>query len=154
MAHLDKDTGNTLFGGLLKSRSLEVPVTEVSAGLAPATANISEKTLPANSGGSKVQQSRTPEVKSATKHLPKWKTLEKVTVLISAKQKGVIDDLAKLIMRARAHDDTPTEGRERITANTVLRVLIDLLDEKTPADPEEAINNEDELREWMRRIFR
>lgn len=50
MAHLDKDTGNTLFGGLLKSRSLEVPVTEVSAGLAPATANISEKTLPANSG--------------------------------------------------------------------------------------------------------
>lgn len=53
-----------------------------------------------------------------------------MTVLISAKQKGVIDDLAKLIMRARAHDDTPTEGRERITANTVLRVLIDLLDEK------------------------
>ena len=51
----------------------------------------------------------------------KWTTFAKVNALLSAEQKDYLDSLTKNIMRGRKG------GNERITSNTILRCLVDLL---------------------------
>ena len=97
---------------------------------------------------------QTPEVaNSATTCLPKWKTLEKVTVLLTNQQRDAIEDLARSIMRHRPQASPSKEDRERITANTVVRALIDNLIETVPSLKMEEIKNEDDLKLWLGRLF-
>jgi hypothetical protein len=51
----------------------------------------------------------------------KWQELLKVNVLLDERQKDFLDSLARQAMRNRA------KGKERITTNTFLRCLADLL---------------------------
>jgi len=90
---------------------------------------------------------------SGTSDIPKWKTLEKVTVLLTNQQRDAIEDLARAIMRHRPHASASKEDRERITANTVVRALIDNLIETLPSLKMGEIKNEEELKVWLRQLF-
>ena len=82
----------------------------------------------------KAEKSTTPEVaKSRTSTVPKWRTLEKVTVLLTNQQRDAVEDLARTIMRFRSKTELKGENSERITANTVVRALIDNLVETAPS---------------------
>ena len=91
--------------------------------------------------------------KSKTSDLPKWKTLEKVTVLLTNQQRDAIEDVARSIMRFRSQEEMMKEERERITANTVVRALIDNFIEKIPNLKMKAITNEEEVKEWVKQLF-
>jgi hypothetical protein len=102
----------------------------------------------------KTETPSTPEVlNSRTSNLPKWKTLEKVTVLLTNRQRDAIEDLARIIMRKRPQASSSKEERERITANTVVRALIDNLIETVSSLKMQDIKNEDELKLWLRQLF-
>lgn len=123
---LDKEeTKNSLFGGLKESST-------------PTSTSPKTKEVP----------------KSATSNLPKWRTLEKVTVLLTNQQRDAVEDLARTIMRHRSSSDIKSEDRERITANTVVRALIDNLIETIPQLKIEDIRNEDELKSRLQSVFR
>jgi hypothetical protein len=116
---------NTLFGGIKKSQTLEV------------------------------QKQPTPkENKFASSELPKWKTFEKVTVLLSSKQKDAIDELSKKLMRYRSQKGSMPESRERITANSIFRSIVDIFIEKSDALDMTAVQNEEELMVWIRQVFK
>lgn len=85
---------------------------------------------------------------------PKWKTLEKVAVLLSVEQRDGIERIAKNIMRNRAKRSINSEKRERITANTIIRALIDTLLEKETLASGLAANAEEEVRDWLKRILK
>ncbi len=86
--------------------------------------------------------------------LPKWKTLEKITVLLTSEQRDAVDDLVRTLMRFRSHEDVSKDERERITANSIFRALLDNFISKAISLEIEAIQNEDELRKWINRLFK
>jgi hypothetical protein len=85
---------------------------------------------------------------------PKWQTLEKVSVLLSAEQKEGLDKIAKRIMRSRSEATKGNQDKERITANTLMRVLIDAFLEREKDLPMKIITNEDEARLWVDQLFK
>jgi hypothetical protein len=102
----------------------------------------------------KAEKSVTPEVtKSRVSNIPKWRTLEKVTVLLTNQQRDAVEDLARTIMRFRSKNELKGENSERITANTVVRALIDNLVETAPSLTMQEIRNEDDLKNWLRQLF-
>ena len=106
------------------------------------------------SSTSKVEKSQTQEVaKTESSNLPKWKTLEKVTVLLTNQQRDAIEDLARTIMRFRSKSESKTENCERITANTVVRALIDNFIETAPGLKMQDIYNENDLKKWLQQLF-
>jgi len=90
-----------------------------------------------------VEKKKTPRINRPIKK-PKWKELEKVNVLMSDDQKDFLDDMSRRIMRSRSKGNK--EGRERITSNTILRVLIDLLKDERKAFDYQDIENESSLK--------
>ena len=131
---IDKDeTKKSLFGGLKQQAALEVPK--------PVTREVKESDSP------QVSESRTTE-------LPKWKTFEKITALITAQQRDAIEEFAKKIMRSRTSKKTAANKRERITANTVLRALLDIFIYKAHDLKIDTIDNEDELKTLFQQLFR
>ena len=107
------------------------------------------------SSSPKASSSKTKEVeKLGTSNIPKWKTLEKVTVLLTNQQRDAVEDLARTIMRHRSSGDPAKAERERITANTVVRALIDNLIDTIPALKIQEISNEEELKSWLQQVFR
>ena len=102
----------------------------------------------------KPPKSETSEVKnSRSSSVPKWKTLEKVTVLLTNQQRDAIEDTARQIMRHRSQGDVKSEERERVTANTVVRALIDNFIERSSSLKMESITNEEEVKSWIRQLF-
>jgi hypothetical protein len=86
--------------------------------------------------------------------LPKWKRLEKVTVLLTNEQRDAIEDIARQVMRFRSKEPQSASDRERITANTVVRALLDGFICKVPSLEMESISNEDDLKRWVGRLFK
>jgi hypothetical protein len=72
----------------------------------------------------------------------KWTKLNKVNVLLSHRQKDLLDTIAKKAMRGREAGGE----KERITANTILRCLIDVLESKTEKLNLIDVGSEEELR--------
>jgi hypothetical protein len=72
-------------------------------------------------------------------NIAKWKSLSKVNVLLETRQKDFLDDFAKKIMRNRKC------GGERITANTILRCLVDVLESKSERVSLSEIGEESQL---------
>jgi hypothetical protein len=108
-----------------------------------------------NSATSKGKKNATSKAKeSAFAALPKWKRLEKVTVLLTNEQRDAIEDMARQVMRFRSKGAVSKENRERITANTVVRALLDSFLCKASLLEMEAISNEDELKCWLERLFK
>lgn len=85
--------------------------------------------------------------------LAKWQNFDKVTVLLTSEQKDGLDKIAKSIMKYRVKSGTSTADRERITANTIVRALIDNLLENKSRLTQEIINNEKEVHKWLSQIF-
>lgn len=120
-----EDAKNTLFGGLKKS------------------------TTP------KEQKQLTPkEIKLESTELPKWRTFEKVTVLLTSEQRDAIDELAKKLMRHRSQKRELSESRERITSNSVFRALISNFLERVGMLEISSIQNEEELTLWVQQLFK
>ena len=104
---------------------------------------------------SKVEKSPTSKARVIKpSSLPKWKRLEKVTVLLTNAQRDAIEDMARQVMRFRSKEPVPKEDRERITANTVVRALLDSFMCKSSLLEMEAISNEEELKRWIERLFK
>ncbi len=122
-----EETKNQLFGGFQKSRTSEV------------------------------QKEKDPAIsidKSETSKLPKWKTLEKVTILLTSEQKDHMDDVARKLMRFRHKGCSPLDDKERITANSVVRVILDNVIERIDALEIQNIRTENELKTWMSGLFK
>jgi hypothetical protein len=131
MAIDKEETKKSLFGGLKSNTTPEVPkiaTSEVSEFVSyeHPKSQTSEKTLSV---------------------LPKWKTLEKVTAMISTRQLDAIDQITRDAMRNR--HKIPHTNRERITANTVLRALLDILADKLPLVEVPPLNNEESVKDWL-----
>jgi len=72
----------------------------------------------------KVQNSLTPQLKQFnTQKLPKYKTLRPIQLRLRDDQIEFLDRLERRIMSER------WSGKERITKNTILRTLVDILKE-------------------------
>lgn len=102
----------------------------------------------------KVEKVATSKVKKVeSEAIPKWKRLEKVTVLLTNEQRDAIEDLARQVMRFRSKGSSPSSERERITANTVVRAMLDTMMEKVSVLDMESISNEDDLKQWLQRLM-
>lgn len=75
------------------------------------------------------------------KSLAKWQQLEKVNVLMTAEQKEFLDKSAKRIMKNR----NSKKNSERITTNTIIRSLIEVLKESGAEINASNITNEKDL---------
>jgi hypothetical protein len=135
-----EETKNSLFGGLKSSTPKAEKKQQTSEVAKLDTCKL--KT---------VEHQQLPQVQ--TPALPKWKTLEKVTVLLTNQQRDAIEDLARAIMRNRSQSNPSKDDRERITANTVVRALIDNLIETISELQIKEIQNEDELKLWLQQLF-
>ena len=89
-----------------------------------------------------------------SKKLPKFATLERVIALLTSTQKDSVDDLARQIMRFRSRSTSLKEDRERITANTVYRALVDNFISRLDLLKMVEIQNEEELKEWIGLLFK
>ena len=87
----------------------------------------------------------TPRKKKASK--AKWQGLLKVNVLLDDEQKDLLDSLAHQVMRNRSN------GSERITANTFLRCLTDLLKFKSSSLDLTNVADEDDLRKRLSNLL-
>lgn len=85
---------------------------------------------------------------------PKWQTFDKVTTLLTSEQKEGLDRVAKKIMKFRSKQLKGNDNKERITTNTLIRVLIDIfLQREQKHDFQEVVSSEDDVREWVRKLF-
>lgn len=88
------------------------------------------------------------------KTLAKWQTLDRVTVFLSQQQKEELDRIAKKIMKYRAKAGFGKKERERITANTLIRALVDALFEKEKNNAEiPVIDKEEDAKAWILKLF-
>ncbi len=78
----------------------------------------------------------------------KWQEFAKVNTLLKCEQKDFLDKLSKQAMRSRKSG----KGKERITANTFLRCLIDVLKERAGKVNLTDIADEKELRKRLSEI--
>ena len=76
-----------------------------------------------------------------------------MTVLLSTEQKEGLDKIAKKVMKYRSDATKGSQEKERITANTLMRVLIDAFLERENQLPIEVITNEETARKWVEKLF-
>ncbi|CAF23758.1 hypothetical protein [Candidatus Protochlamydia amoebophila] len=142
MAINPQETKNSLFSGL-KSTS-QKPLEEVK----PESASLNYIHQPKiNNESSELQ------VQSVIGQKPKWQSLDKVTALLTAEQKEGLDQVAKKIMKFRSRDLKGNDSKERITANTLMRALIDIFLEKENHLSMEILVDEDDVRKWITKLF-
>jgi putative protein kinase ArgK-like GTPase of G3E family len=89
----------------------------------------------------------------SSSHKPKWQNLDKVTVLLSTEQKEGLDRLAKKIMKYRSSITKGNLDKERITANTLIRVLVDVFLERENQLEMEVIADEEAVCKWIEKLF-
>jgi hypothetical protein len=75
----------------------------------------------------------------------KYSQLDKVTVLLKTRHKMFLDALSKQIMKKRV----PKKDSERITANTLIRCLIEYLEINHKHVDWSNIHNENELKDLL-----
>lgn len=125
---LDKDTGSTLFGGIKKS----------------ADKDRFKNTSPIK------EIKKQPEEHSQAR----WKQLDKVTALLEPEQKEALDRISKSIMKYRSNALKGNDNKERITANTLIRALIDNFVQVVDKLDMEIISSEEEACEWVGKAFK
>jgi hypothetical protein len=136
MALDTKETQNSLFGGLKKKKE-ETPAVKIKSE-APTESESQPK-------GSSV---------TVKESKAKWQQLDKVTVLLTTEQKEGLDRVAKKLMKFRSNQLKGIEEKERITANTILRSLIDNFLEQEDVLQLETLTSEKEVREWTSKVFK
>ncbi len=130
-----KETKNSLFGGLKKEPIKPEQPEELE--------NKQEK---------KVYQ----DVKAIDHEpaLPKWQSLDKVTALLTPEQKEGLDRIAKKIMKHRSRDLKGNDSKERITANTLIRALIENFIYVEESLKMEVLSSEEDVHLWIRKVFK
>ena len=83
--------------------------------------------------------------------LPKWQSLDKVTVLLTTEQKEGLDRVAKKLMKYRSRDLKGDENKERITANVLIRALVENFLSKEESIPMEVLSTEKDVLAWAKR---
>ena len=139
MAIDTQTTKNSLFGGLKKEPIIIQPETEEIEDR-PA---VEEKQAKADPQDTK---SHLPEAA-----LPKWQSLDKVTVLLTSEQKEGLDRVAKKLMKYRSRDLKGDENKERITANVLIRALVENFLSKEESIPMEVLSTEKDVLAWAKR---
>ncbi len=141
---LDTDkTKDTLFGGIKKAAMVKEQPPTIPT---PPAAIICD--IPTQ------RDNIDPTFEKDPRTLPKWQQLDKVTVLLSTEQKEGLDRVAKKLMKFRSNQLRGIEEKERITANTILRSLIDNFLELEDSLQLETLTSEKEVREWIANVFK
>ena len=131
---LDKDTGSTLFGSIKKSA-------ETKQDPVPTTQSITHT------------QDSTPVYQDSIS-TPKWQSLDKVTVLMTADQKEGLDRIAKKLMKHRSKVLKGKDDKERITANTIMRAIIENFLKHENMMELEVLTTEDDVNAWIEKLMR
>jgi hypothetical protein len=99
-----------------------------------------------------LQSDTTAEIVSSNEHpekiRAKWQTFDKISVLLTPEQKEGLDRLARKLMKSR-----PKGAGERITANMLVRSLIENFLALEDSLKLEALKSEDEVQDWMKRML-
>lgn len=148
---IDKDSAkNSLFGNIKKAAEQEkihaLPQQEQQA-QSPQASNpqhIEEQEPIAN------QARKSPET---WKSKPKWQSFDKVTTLLTTEQKSGLDRIAKKIMKFRSSKLKGNDDKERITANTLIRALVENLISLETSMPMETLSSEKDVQEWVRKVL-
>jgi hypothetical protein len=80
--------------------------------------------------------------------------LERFFVRMTCEQRDVMDSVSKKLMRFRPKPREHEGERERITANCILRALVENFMERYQALEMKAIMTERDLYEWVGQLFR
>jgi hypothetical protein len=130
---LDKSTSSSLFGNIKKEAEKVQPIPQ----------EVEEQ------GSEPIAQTTSPAIPSA-----KWQSFDKVTALLSEEQKEGLDRVARQIMRFRSQKLKGVDNKERITANTLIRALIENFLEVESSLPMETLSSESEVYEWVSKHFK
>lgn len=144
MAINTNDTKDSLFGALKKAVK---PV--------PKEIDLAQEKIfkePENASSSPYT-SHIKESNPAISALPKWQTFDKVTTLLTSDQKEGLDRIAKKLMKYRSKQLKGLDNKERITANTLIRSLIDNFLELEDSLHFETLTSEKEVKEWIAKVF-
>lgn len=136
MAINPQETKNSLFGGLKKD---PIIIQQKSQSLSE---EIHKETISIEKKSSDSDQL-----------LPKWQSLDKVTALLTTKQKEGLDRVSKKIMKYRSRNLKGNDSKERITANTLIRALIENFLTLEDSLQMEILSSEEDVYEWIKRIF-
>lgn len=136
MAINPQETKNSLFGGLKKDSITIQPEQE------PKQESFRKEVVPVEE---KPNDSDQP--------LPKWQSLDKVTTLLTTEQKEGLDRVAKKIMKYRSRDLKGNDSKERITANTLIRALIENFLTLEDSLQLETLSSEEDVHVWVKNIF-
>lgn len=127
---LDKDTGNTLFGNIKKKDS------EKQEDF------VNSKTI-------------FEETETIKNHLSKakWEQFDKVTTLLTSEQKEGLDRIAKKLMKYRSKELKGKDNKERITANMLIRALIENFLHVEETIQLEVLSSEEEVYKWIFKVL-
>lgn len=146
MAIDTSDTKNSLFGGLKKSVGHSIatnnPSSEKPEQLQSKCAT--EVNLP-------IQTNNPPQTEQTQ---PKWQTFDKVTTLLTSEQKEGLDRIAKKLMKFRVKALKGESDKERITANTLIRALIENFLKLENSLQLEVLITEDEVKAWIQKALK
>ena len=141
---LDPGTKDRLFGGL-KQPSKEQP----------------KKDLPHIESTAAPEETQQPEISKKISAgttrkpaSPKWQTLDKVTVLLTTEQKEGLDRVARKLMKYRSNELKGRDDKERITANTLIRGLVEVFLQSERSIQLETLSSEDDVCEWIAKNFK
>lgn len=93
------------------------------------------------------------EPSAVTEQIPKWQSLDKVTVLLTAEQKEGLDRVAKKVMKFRSRDLKGNDSKERITANTLIRALVENFLRLEDSMQMEVLSSEEDVHEWVKALL-
>ena len=112
----------------------------------------SSRKKPVNTPNQVIEQQ---EGDKAAPSTAKWHILDKVIVPLTMQQKEGLDRIAKQLMRERSKNALYKErkDRERITANTLMRALADILLEEGIFNEVPAVYSEEETKSWLKQIL-
>jgi hypothetical protein len=91
---------------------------------------------------------------SGSETLAKWQQFDKVTALLTGSQKEGLDRIAKKLMKFRSKQLKGNEEKERITANTLIRALIENFLRFEDSLELEVLVSEDDVCNWLSRIIK
>jgi hypothetical protein len=130
---LDKSQVNSLFGG--------------AKGAPHKNSHIDEKGE--NQNSIEHQEDPVEELESEDSSQPKYDTLDKVTVLLKPEHKEALDRAAKKILRYRSKKLKGSSDKERITANTLIRCLVEIFLCAESKGEMEILRSEKEAQAWV-----
>ena len=143
------ETKNSLFGGIKKTAKQSSTIDAVVLKKEETQENITEI---------KEQKKQEDAVYTLAGETiqPKWQTFDKVTALLTSEQKEGLDRIAKKIMKFRSKVLKGESEKERITANMLMRALINnfLQMEESSQTQMEILSSEKDVNEWVKKMFK